>query len=88
MIEAGEVDIAIDELRWLLGGCSDFIAAHRMLGEAAMLESDIPLARGHFGYAFQIGVKALDQAGVAGRCLIESPRIKRFWKPAKGWHFA
>ena len=66
MIEADEIDIAIDELRWLLNGCSDFIDAHKTLGELALQENDIPLARGHFGYAFQIGKKALDSAGCKG----------------------
>jgi hypothetical protein len=66
MIEAEETEIATDELRWLLGGCSDFIDAHKALGELALLENDIPLARGHFGYAFQIGKKAIDAARCRG----------------------
>ena len=28
MIEVGELDVALDELRWLLSDCSEFIAAH------------------------------------------------------------
>ena len=32
MVEAGELDVAIDELRWLVGGCSEFIEAHALLG--------------------------------------------------------
>ena len=63
ILEAGEAEIAVDELRWLLNGCSDFIAAHRLLGETALAEGDLPLARAHFGYAVQIGSKALKQAG-------------------------
>ena len=63
MLEAGEIEIAVDELRWLLNGCSDFIAAHRLLGETALAEEDLPLARAHFGYAFQLGSKAIKQAG-------------------------
>ena len=66
MIEADEIDIAIDELRWLLNGCSDFIDAHKTLGELALQENDLPLARGHFGYAYQIGKKAIDAAGCHG----------------------
>jgi hypothetical protein len=27
------------------------------------VEHDVPLARGHFGYAYQLGAKALDRAG-------------------------
>lgn len=62
MIDAGEVDVAIDELRWLLAGCGDFIQAHRLLGELALGEGDLQLARGHFGYAFEIGYSALPVA--------------------------
>ena len=59
MMEAGEVDIAIDELRWLLSGCSDFIEAHRLLGELALAENDLPLARAHFGYAYSLYVSSI-----------------------------
>ena len=31
----GRNDIALDELRWLLSGCSEFIAAHVLLGDLA-----------------------------------------------------
>jgi hypothetical protein len=66
MVEAGEIDVAIDELRWLLSGCSDFVVAHRLLGELALSENDLPLARAHFGYAYSLGEKALKQAGASG----------------------
>jgi hypothetical protein len=59
MIEAGETEIAIDELRWLLNGCSDFLDAHRLLGELALADNDLPLARAHLGYAHRLGMKAL-----------------------------
>ena len=62
MIEAGETEIAQDELRYLLAGCPDFIEAHALCGELAA--SDLELARGHFGYAFGLGEKAL----AAARC--------------------
>jgi hypothetical protein len=58
MVAAGEVEIAIDEVRWLLSGCHDFIDAHRLLGELALADDDVPLARGHFGIAYQLGLKA------------------------------
>lgn len=59
MLAAGETEIAVDELRWLLDGCGDFIAAHRLLGELALADGDLKLARGHFGYAYEIGLSAL-----------------------------
>ena len=62
MIDAGEIDVAVDECRWLLSGCTDCLEAHRILGEVALGENDLPLARGHFGYAYRLGEKALEQA--------------------------
>ena len=59
MVDAGEIDVARDELRWLLDGCSDFIAIHRWLGELALEEGDLKLARGHFGHALELGWSAL-----------------------------
>jgi hypothetical protein len=63
MIAAGEIEIARDEIRWLLQGCHDFLEAHKALGELAYAEHDLPLARGHFGYAFRIGQQAIARAG-------------------------
>ena len=62
MLDAGESQIAIDELRWLLDDCHEFLAAHRLLGELALAEEDLKLARGHFGIAFQLGVQAAKDA--------------------------
>jgi hypothetical protein len=58
MMAEGEIKIATDELRWLLSGCHDFIDAHRLLGELALADDDVALARGHFGIAYQLGAKA------------------------------
>ncbi len=66
MLEAGEAQIARDECRWLLEGCSDCLEAHRILGEIALSENDLPLARGHFGYAYRLGAEALRRAEVSG----------------------
>jgi hypothetical protein len=63
MIAAGETEVACDEIRWLLQGCHDFLEAHKLLGELAYAEHDLPLARGHFGYAFRIGQQAIARAG-------------------------
>ncbi len=63
MIEAGELEIAIDELRWLLGGCHELLAGHVLLGEIALLEGLVKLARGHFGYAYELGRAALAGCG-------------------------
>jgi hypothetical protein len=64
MLDAGEAEIAEDELRWLLDGCGEFVEAHRLLGEIAMSDGDAALARGHFGYAFQIVATCLPKQGL------------------------
>ncbi len=63
MIAAGEIEIARDEIHWLLQGCHDYLVAHKLLGELAYAEHDLPLARGHFGYAFRLGQQAIARAG-------------------------
>lgn len=63
MIAEGEADIAINELRWLLEGCSEMMEAHFLLGKlAAEVDNDLPLARGHFGFGYKIGQEALRKA--------------------------
>ena len=63
MIAGGETDIAIDELRWLLGTCSELIEGHFLLGKLAVeSDGDVPLARGHFGFGYQVGLKAWRRA--------------------------
>ena len=81
MIEAGETEVARDELQWLLGGCTDLIDAHKTLGEIALVEHDLPLARGHFGYAYQIGVEE-HRSGRHRPCtvpVVRQPGIFRGW---------
>ncbi len=74
MIDAGELDVASDELRWLLSGCSAFVEAHMLAGEIAVeKDNDIKLARGHFGYAFGLGHKALHAAKFTGPLLAAQP---------------
>jgi hypothetical protein len=84
MIQAGEVDVAIDELRWLLNGCSDCVAAHKLLGELAMAEGDHRLARGHFGNAYEIGLSALPSEGLKGPLPYRLPANQAFLEAAKG----
>lgn len=59
MIAVEEYEIASDELRWLLSGCAEFVEAHLLAGQIAIAAAnDLPLARGHLGYAWQLGLKA------------------------------
>jgi hypothetical protein len=84
MLDAGELDVARDECRWLLQGCSDCLEAHRLLGEIALEERDLPLARGHFGYAFRLGAKALEQAGTRGPLPYRLAANQAFHESGKG----
>jgi tetratricopeptide (TPR) repeat protein len=84
MLKAGELDIAEDELRWLLDGCSQFVEAHRLLGEIAMADGDAVLARGHFGYAFQIVVSSLPKQGLPRPLPYRRPPNRPFFEAGKG----
>jgi len=88
MVSAGEIEVARDELRWLLQGCSDNLAIHVLLGDIALAEADFPLARGHFGYAFQIAQKALRRAGLSGTLPADLPANQAFFAAAKGLVFS
>jgi hypothetical protein len=85
MIEAGEFDVATDELRWLLADCHDFIAAHALLGELALeTANDLPLARGHFGAGYQIGLQALRRAGMPKPLLYSQPANRPYFAAGRG----
>jgi hypothetical protein len=85
MIEAGEVDVAVDELRWLVSECGEFLAAHTMLGQIALAENDdVPLARGHFGAAFQLGLTALRRAGMPQPLPYRLPSNQPLFEAGKG----
>lgn len=84
MLEAGETDVAVDELRWLVGGCSEFIEAHGLLGEVALAEGDFALARGHFGFAVQLGFKALERAKAGGPLPYGQPANRAFLEAGAG----
>lgn len=89
MIEGGETEIAVDELRYLLSGCPELVAAHVLLGQLALeadesKPSDIELARGHFGFAFALGEKALKAAGCAGPLPGDDPANAPWHEAARG----
>jgi hypothetical protein len=85
MIAAGESEIAIDELRWLLETCTEHIEAHYLLGKLAVEASgDIPLGRGHFGYGYQLGAKALERAGFPTGVQALHPANRPFFDAGRG----
>ena len=84
MIEAGEPDVAREELVWLLSECPDFLDAHLQLGLLALEENDPKLARGHFGRAVELGFKALETAGNPQPLPYSLPGNRPFFESAKG----
>ena len=84
MIASEETEIARDELRWLLSDCHDFLAAHELLGRIALAEGDIRLARWHFGYAYQLGLKAIDRAAAAGPFPFSHSENQPFYQAGQG----
>jgi hypothetical protein len=84
MLDAGEAEIARDELIWLLSECPDFLDAHVQLGLIALEDGDPKLARGHFGRAYELVLRAIDAAGVKGPLpyALEANRV--FFEAAKG----
>jgi len=84
MIEADELDVATDELHWLVSGCSDFIEAHLLLGHLALAAGDdLPLARGHLGTAYKLGVNALRRAGMPSPLPYSHPANKAFFEAGR-----
>ena len=65
--KAGDPEGARDALRYALQGCGDNLWVHVALGRIALEEFKDPnLARGHFGYAFELAQRAIP-AGFNGR---------------------
>ena len=84
MLDAGEVDVAVDELRWLLEGCREFLAAHRLLGQIALSGGDLQLARAHFRRAYDLGLKALPKGGLPGTLPCARDANRAFFEAGKG----
>ncbi len=84
MVEAGELEVATDELLWLVQGCGEFIEAHLLLGQVALAGGDdLPLARGHFGTAYQFGLKALRRAGLPSPLPCGHPANRAFFEAGR-----
>jgi len=84
MVEGGETEVARDELVWLLSECPDFLDAHVHLGLIALEEDDPKLARGHFGRAYELCLRALEAAGDPRPLPYELPGNRPFYEAAKG----
>jgi len=84
MVESGETEIARDELVWLLSECPDFLDAHVHLGLIALEEEDPKLARGHFGRAYELCLRALEAADNPQPIPYSLDGNKPFYEAAKG----
>ena len=85
MIEAGESDVAIDELRWLVGGCSEFIEAHTLLGELALAltaTSRWPAATS--GSPCSSASRRSSGRKSPGRCPTRQPANRTFFEAGRG----
>jgi tetratricopeptide (TPR) repeat protein len=84
MLDAGEVDVAVDELRWLLEDCPALLEAHQLLGEVALADGDLSLARGHLGYAFELGMAAIPPGGLPGPLPCAREANRPFFEAGRG----
>ena len=81
--KAGDSEAARDALRFALQGCGDNIWVHVALGKIALDDfKDPTLARGHFGYAFELAEQAPSPARLRrptcpGNIPLESPALRR-----------
>jgi tetratricopeptide (TPR) repeat protein len=82
--KAGDTEAARDALRYALEGCGDNLWIHVALGQIALQEfRDPTLARGHFGYAFELVERALPR-GFKGRLPRNLPANRPFYEAAEG----
>ncbi len=82
--KAGDPESARDALRYALSACHENIWAHVALGQIALVEfRDPALARGHFGYAFDLAHRALPP-GFRGRLPRERPSNRPFFEAIDG----
>jgi tetratricopeptide (TPR) repeat protein len=82
--KAGDPESARDALRYALSACRDNIWVHVALGQIALAEfRDPALARGHFGYAFDLAHRALPR-GFVGRLPRHRPDNRPFYEAMSG----
>lgn len=82
--KAGDPEAARDALRYALQGCGDNLWVHVALGRIALEEfRDPTLARGHFGYAFELAERAF-APGFRGRLPRHRPANRPFYDAIDG----
>ena len=82
--KAGDSEAARDALRFALQGCGDNIWVHVALGKIALEDfRDPTLARGHFGYAFELADRAIP-GDFVGRLPREHPSNRPLYDALEG----
>jgi hypothetical protein len=82
--KAGDPEGARDALRYALAACRDNMWIHVALGRIALEEfRDPSLARGHFGYAVELGKRALTPQ-FAGRMPADRAANRPFYDALEG----
>lgn len=82
--QSGDPEGARDALRYALEGCGNNLWVHVALGRIALeWDEDFSLARGHFGYAFELVERALPRS-FQGRLSRKIPGNKPFYEAAEG----
>jgi hypothetical protein len=80
----GDPESARDALRYALSACHANLWAHVALGQIALADfRDPTLARGHFGYAFELGQRALPR-DFSGRLAADRPANRPFYDALDG----
>ena len=80
----GDPESARDALRYALSACHENLWVHVALGRIALSEfRDPTLARGHFGYAFELGERALAR-DFTGRLPRDRPANRPFYEAIDG----
>jgi hypothetical protein len=81
---AGDPEAARDALRFALQGCGDNLWVHVALGRIALEEFHDPsLARGHFGYAYELALRAIPP-DFRGRLVTDRVMNQPFYEAAEG----
>jgi hypothetical protein len=66
------------------GGGLGNIAAHSLSGELAAEVGDFPLARGHYGAGYQLGLQTLRRAKMPKPLLYSQPGNRAFFEAGQG----
>ncbi len=81
--KAGDPESARDALRYVLSASRDNLWVHSALGGIALESRDFALARGHYGYAFELGIRAIPR-GFQSRLPRDRAANRPFYEALEG----